>query len=399
MENKQSENIENTPVQQPGKKTEGTQAWDSFVHSVSQFIQSVSRYLWDIVKSVRPSIKRVSPYLWAIVIVVVIIPLLGRAFIAHSSQQDIVTSDNSKPSLVAIDKKSDWSMVDQDIVTAIKNADTTAEKFASAKLDAWVDELKTRVNSSFLDWYFNYFNQKKLEFSAPFVYLSSAASHWIDSDKPSPDQVVAQKMTEDFQLEFAKRVLRPKIAQFELERITTDTVNQYISQLEKNISSIQGNYNIPQGEWQRYLNDIAITINDNEGVTSSLPLKALVGGGSYLFVKAAIPTAVKIGSSVAIKFAGKAAAKMAAKTGGAIAGKIGAEFLDPIVTVGIVIWDLWDYNRTVSVNRPILRSAIYDYLDEVKNSLLDNPANGIMMSIHQLEDGILKSVVSANHRV
>ncbi|MFN6481152.1 hypothetical protein [Nostoc sp. DedQUE07] len=206
-------------------------------------------------------------------------------------------------------------------------------------------------------------------------------------------------MTEDFQLEFAKRVLRPKIAQFELERITTDTVNLYISQLEKNISSIQGNYNVPQGEWQRYLNDIAITINDNEGVTSNLSLKALVGGGSYLFVKAALPGAVKIGSTLAIKFAGKAGAKMAAKTGGAIAGKRGAELLDPIIGIGIIIWDLWDYNHTVSVNRPILRVAIYDYLDEVKNSLLDNPANGIMMSIHQLEDGIMKSVGSANHRV
>ncbi|QSJ20909.1 hypothetical protein JYQ62_22305 [Nostoc sp. UHCC 0702] len=361
------------------EKTERIEAWSQFITSASQFIKSVS------------------PYLWAIVIVVVIIPLVGRGFIGHASQQDIVTSGNSKPSLVAINKQSDWSMVDQDIVTAIRNADTTAHKFASAKLDAWLDELKTRVDGSFLDWYFNYFNQKKLEFSAPFIYLSSAVSHWIDSDKPSPDQVVAEKMTEDFQLEFAKRVLRPKIAQFELEKITNDTVNQYISQLEENISSIQGNYNIPQGQWQRYLDEIAITINDQEGATSSLPLKALVGGSSYLFVKAAIPAAVKIGSTVAIKFAGKAGAKMAAKTGGAIAGKIGAELLDPIVGIGIIVWDLWDYNHTVSVNRPILQAAIYDYLDQVKDSLLDNPANGIMMSIHELEDGILKSVKSATH--
>ena len=351
----------------------------------------------DRIRAISQFIKSVTPYLWAIVIVVVIIPLLGRGFIANSYQKDVVTSDNSKSSVVFIDKQSDWNKVDESIIAAIKNANTTAENFASTKLDDWVDELMINVDGSFLDWYFNYFNQKKLEFSVPFVWASSAVTHWVDSDKPSPDQVVAEKMTEDFQLQFAKRVLKPKIAQFALETITNDTVKVYVSQLEKNISSIESSYNIPQGKWDRYLNDIAITINDSEGVTSNLTLKTLVGGGSYLFVKAAIPMGVKIGSQIAAKFAGKAGAKIAAKTGGTIAGKIGAELLDPIVGIGILIWDLWDYNNTVSVNRPILRKSISEYLHTVKTSLLQNPANGIMASINELQYGILKSVQSANH--
>ncbi|WP_199332458.1 hypothetical protein [Anabaena catenula] len=351
----------------------------------------------DRIRALSQFIKTISPYLWAIIIVVVIIPLLGRGFIANSYHQDIATSGNSKPARVIIDKQSDWNKVDESIVAAIKNANTTAENFASAKLDDWVDELMINVDESFLDWYFNYFNQKKLEFSVPFVWASSAVTHWVDSDKPSPDQVVAEKITEDFQLEFAKRVLKPKIAQFALERITTDTVKVYVSQLEKNISSIESSYNIPQGQWERYLNEIAITISESEGVISNLTLKTLVGGGSYLFVKAAIPMGVKIGSQIAAKFAGKAGAKIAAKTGGAIAGKIGAELLDPIVGIGIIIWDLWDYNNTVSVNRPILRNSILEYLHEVKTSLLENPANGIMASIDELQSGILKSVQSAKH--
>jgi hypothetical protein len=88
---------------------------------------------------------------------------------------------------------------------------------------------------------------------------------------------------------------------------------------------------------------------------------------------------------------------MAAKTGGMVAGKIGAELLDPIVGIGILIWDLWDYNHTVSINRPILRASILEYLHQVKHSLLNNPTNGIMASINQLESGILKSVQLAKH--
>lgn len=351
----------------------------------------------DRIRAISEFVKSISPYLWAIVIVVVIIPLLGRAVIAIPSGPGPVKPDPVKPDPVVVVEKFDWKILDESIRTAIKNADVTAQNFAEAKLDDWVNGLMVNVDGSFLDWYFNYFNQKKLEFSAPFIWASSAVAHWVDSNQPSPEQVVVEKMTEDFQLEFAKRVLRPKIAQFELESITNDTVNVYVSQLEKNISSIQGKYHIPQGDWERYLNEIAITINESEGVTSNLTLKTLVGGGSYLFVTTAIPIAAKVGSKIATTFAGKAGAKMAAKTGGMVAGKIGAELLDPIVGIGILIWDLWDYNHTVSINRPILRASILEYLHQVKHSLLNNPTNGIMASINQLESGILKSVQLAKH--
>lgn len=352
----------------------------------------------DRIRAISEFVKSISPYLWAIVIVVVIIPLLGRAVIAIPSGTRIVKPDPVKPDpVVVVVKKPDPKILDESIITAIKNADVTAQNFAEAKLDDWVNGLMVNVDGSFLDWYFNYFNQKKLEFSAPFIWASSAVAHWVDSNQPSPEQVVVEKMTEDFQLEFAKRVLRPKIAQFELESITNDTVKVYVSQLEKNISSIQGKYHIPQGNWERYLNEIAITINESEGVTSNLTLKTLVGGGSYLFVTTAIPIAAKVGSKIAATFAGKAGAKMAAKTGGMVAGKIGAELLDPIVGIGILIWDLWDYNHTVSINRPILRASILEYLHQVKHSLLNNPTNGIMASINQLESGILKSVQLAKH--
>jgi len=105
-----------------------------------------------------------------------------------------------------------------------------------------------------------------------------------------------------------------------------------------------------------------------------------------------IPAVTKLGSKVAVSFAGKAGAKMAAKTGGVVAGKIGAELLDPIIGIGIIIWDIWDYNHTVAVEKPILRDAIYDYLKAVKYSLLENPENGIMVSINQVESGIMQSI-------
>ena len=262
-------------------------------------------------------IKSVTPYIWVAVILIVIIPLIGSGFITRSLSTDSTSSGKPTTEIVTIDRTvPDQDKIDRAIATAITHAHHTAQQFASAQLDGWMDQLMSRVDGNFLDWYFDYFNQKKLEFSAPFVWVSSAVSHWMDTTKPDPNQAVAEKMTEAFQTEFTKRVLRPKIAQLQLEHITRDTVNLYIADLENNISTIQTQYQIPQGEWERYLDDIAVTIRDTEGNLSNLSLKVLVGGSTYIFAKAMIPVVTKIGTKVAVSFAGKASAKMAAKTGG-----------------------------------------------------------------------------------
>lgn len=116
-------------------------------------------------------------------------------------------------------------------------------------------------------------------------------------------------------------------------------------------------------------------------------------GSSYMFAKAAmIPVAAKVVSKVATSLAGKAAANMASKTGGVVVAKVEAQFLDPIVAVGIIIWDAWDYNHTVKVTKPVPGQALLEYFKKLKTSLLKNPENGIMVAIKQLEDGVYKSI-------
>ena len=156
-------------------------------------------------------IKSVTPYIWLVVILIVIIPLIGRAFITGSVPENPDDSNLKNGTVVVIDREiPNQNEIDRAIALAITDARTDAEKFASEQLDEWVDELITRVDRSFLPWYFDYFNQKKMEFSAPFVWLSQAVAHSIDRNKTAPSVAVAEKLTADFQTEFAKRVLRPK---------------------------------------------------------------------------------------------------------------------------------------------------------------------------------------------
>ncbi|NMG09069.1 hypothetical protein [Brasilonema sp. UFV-L1] len=386
MKHEQQQDLESTSIKEPTTSADIEQNPQEVEEKVP-FKQRTER-----ITAWSELIKSITPFIWAVVIIIVLIPLLGKALITDSSPGKLRDSEQNPTKEVSVVIPQIPKDIDQALVTALKNAHSQSETFASEQLDKWVEELMSRVDDNFLDWYFNYFNQKKMELKTPFTWLYSAVLHWTNEKKPSPGEAVAEKLTEDFQTEFAKRVLRPKIAQLEFEKITRDSVNLYLAELGKNLSNIQSSYKIPQGDWERYLGDIAVTINDMEGNISHLSLKVLTGGGTYLFAKAMIPAATKLGSKIAVSFAGKTSAKMAAKTGGVVAGKIGAQLLDPIVGVGIIIWDVWDYHHTVAVEKPRLREAIHDYLKQVKLSLLENPENGIMVAINQVENGILKSI-------
>src|SRR5919202_1325010 len=347
----------------------------------------------DRIKAWVQLIKAVAPLIWAIVILIVVIPLVGQLFIANAFSNKISPTQTKPPVVVVEEHRVDWSKVNEAMKLTLDNAYKSAENYASKELDVWVNQLMNRVDSSFLDWYFSYFNQKQIEYKSIFVQLSSSAARLLNPHNPTPAEKVAEVVTEDFQKEFAKRVLIPQTSQLRLESITQQTVKHYLDELRGNINNIPVRYNLPQADWERYLNEIAITIKDTEGNISNLSLKVLAGGGSYLALKPLVaPLVLKVGSKVVTKLASKAGAKVATKTGAVLAGKLGAAVLDCTVGVGIILWDVWDNNHTASVEKPILHDNLAAYLQEVKFSLLNNSENGIMTVINQIQSKIVPNL-------
>lgn len=355
----------------------------------------------DRIRAWSELIGSIRPFIWTAIILIVIIPLIGRGVISsslsHSATQLAKSNDDFE---IVIANPPDFSGIEQAIIDAVKDARSQARDYASTALEQWVDELMRRVDPGFLDWYFGYFNQKKMEFSAPFIWLTSAGADaiaqmlpWDQADRLPPDIKLAEAFTEAFQTEFSKRVLVPKTAQLRLEQLTQDTINIFVSNLDRNIARIPQEQRISPTDWERYLNDIAVTIQDTEGTVSNLSLKVLVGGGTYLLTKPLVVAfAGKVGGKLIAKVTGKAAAGVAAKTGGAVGAKVISGFLDPLVGIGIFMWDLWDYHHTVQMERPVLQQNIAEYLRLMQRSLLDDPENGVMAAINQTEQGIYDSI-------
>jgi hypothetical protein len=297
------------------------------------------------------SLKTIRAAIW-LAVVVVIVSAVGR-YLYHRG----VPQSQTRPTSGNVPAPAtDWSAIDASIVEALKSAHAKAEDLANGKLDAWVSSLMKRVDEDFLEWYFSYWTQQ--------IIGLKGIGHWVIGDS------VTEKITEDIQEEFSKRVLRPQIAQMEIERTTREVLELYVTELSNALKTIPSKYNIPHPVWERHLEDIAVLTFNVEGSRQvSLTMKTVatssaVAGG--VAVKKLGPAIAKIGGKISAKLAGKATAKVAAKTGAKVAAKSGGKFLGPIVGVGVLIWDAWDHNHTKNIERPILRQSLVELFRRVE---------------------------------
>jgi len=321
--------------------------------------------------------RSVTGFIWVIILLIVL-AAAGRFLLFSDDEEKEKTSESARTKPV-LTKPEYRKKVDESLAGALETSRKNTEEYASVRLQEWVDSLMVRVDNNFIDWYFGYFTQQMIGLKS----LVQGAVHLVFENQPS----ASEKLTEEFQEEFGKRVLRKEIAQLELERITREIISYYSEDLQKNVNEIPDRYQIPQGEWDRYLEDISIIIGDAEATRNvSITMKTVVAGG----IGGTLLAAKLLGkiTVTGAKVAGKAGAKIATKTGAKVAAKMGGKMIGMYVGVGIIVWDLWDHYSTAKTNRPILRQNLYDYLTEAKESLLYDTETGIITTLLEIENNI-----------
>ena len=320
-----------------------------------------------------------------LILVVVILAGVGHLLLSldQTLQGDSTTGSirPSEPGERRLTPSADWSVVDKATLDALRESRQEAEEYLSQALDDWIDEMKVRVDTDFLDWYFGYWTQQVLGLKSLWQY---------GAQKVFPNAASgAEKLMGEIQEEFAQRVLRPELASLELRRIAREMATIYVDGLRRRLTEIPETYSIPGVAWDEYLAGIAITTANAEG-NREIPvtLKALTGvgaGGGALLVTKLTALGAKLSAKTAAGAAGGAAAKLAAKTGAKVAAKAGGKFLGAIVGVGVLVWDLWDHNQTEKENRPTLRLALFDYFEEWKEILMRDPQDGLASTLAEME--------------
>jgi len=289
----------------------------------------------------------------------------------------------------------DWYQVDRDLINALRIAHDSTEEFAAAELNDWVDNLMEKVDDNFLKWYFSYWNQKAQEFGIPFAWLAFNADSYLkifrreDEQNLTVNEILRKRMIDDFDRKFNQLVLDEE-SKKDLIQLTERVGRNYAAALGMKLATVKYTYNIADEDWERYLNDIATMIYGTGNSRNSLEISSMMNN----FANKLIIVGTAVGSKLAVSFAVKAAAKIVGKASGAILAKVGAQLIDPVLGIGILAWDVWDYNNMVKQSRPGLRQNILDYLTEVKSSILNSPENSIMAAIEEVEGKIMAGLES-----
>jgi len=329
----------------------------------------------------------ISTILWVILILIVL-SSLGRYFAFGST-----LASNSVTNTVGVVTGNSTLAVQGDKLTtelddALISAREAALKTASDELDIWVSGLMGRVDNSnqdsdFLDWYFGYWTQQQFGLDG----ILQAGKRVFNKNLPT----AKKKIQEEVLKEFTNRVFRPEIAKLELKNISRDISQIYTSKLQQNFEKIRVRYNIPKAEWEKYLQDVTVSVTNIEGRQFSLELKAftMAGlGGAALLAKAAVVAIEKVTAKVATKVVAKASASFLGKAG----ALVGGELLGPAVTIVIIVWDAIDVHSTEVTYRPILKQNIEDYFNLMKRDILMDEENGIQKVILDIENSIRKGI-------
>lgn len=313
--------------------------------------------------------KIVSIIIWSVVILIVLIPLLGRLVMSQALAAELTSPPSTEitQSLVAFGGR------EEALKKALNTANKSAEKYAENELNVWEAKLINRIDTDFLNWYFNYFNQKQQEFGVLFQYVGENVMNGFNQS--IVNEKIAKSINDNIQREFSRRVLQANSAEMKFHTIVIDTANFYIEQVSKEFEDVPKMYNIPQADWDKYLEGINFRLENERGDEVSL----------VRFVGAA--GTAKITATIAAKAGSKAVA--------AISSQLGS-MIEPTLAIGLIAWDYWDYTQGVQEDKPRLREDLVNSLHDIKKSILSEPEHSVMSVVNELEQKIKNSVLQAN---
>ena len=237
----------------------------------------------------------------------------------------------------------------------------------------------------FLNWYFDYFNHKKQEFSSGLIYSDALIKN--DFNLKAANQDFTTKFIENFQELFAEKVLEPEQVDIQTREITVEVLKQYLEEISRKLDAVPQKYPIHQADWEKYLQRVVIVIKYGAQNQLSLPLKSVSNLEDNQTFKALIATKPDwVKSEMLAQIAKQGAIKLLAKTGTNTAAVLGVRLIGKkILALGGVAWELWDYNHAIEVEKPTMRQELIEDLIRVKADILYQPESGIMSIIDKLE--------------
>ncbi len=271
----------------------------------------------------------------------------------------------------------DWSAVDKSVRDVFMKAGAKAEESAKASVREWIKDLRNRAEEDFIPWYFSYWNQQAMALKAiGFHLMKTPAAEGLFGKQPKAEDQVASMVEKAF----VSHVLQPATAQLKIEAITREAVTVYLDTLNQELKAVQADYSISEQEWDRYLNGVAETVLAVEG-NRQVPL--ILKGATV----ASGVVAVKIGQAatqhIQMMLLRRGSREMF-EEGMMYAGRSVARGFGGLAFVAMTGWDLYDHQRTVAQNLPVMRKLLSDYFDQLESLVLNDSQCGILQTLERV---------------
>ena len=276
----------------------------------------------------------------------------------------------------------DWRAVDAGIKRSLENAHDKAERYAEVEVQAWINELQTRLQEDFLPWWFGYFQQQGV--------MLCAAGWWM-CDTPLVEGVLGKQESMQDRLEtlvereFHARVLQPRSAQLRIEKIARKTVEVYLLAVQSELDRVQVEFSVTNQEWDRYLAGLPMTVmtlEANRQVGLMVKGIAVSGGAAALKIGRSLTGRVR---SLVVRRVNQEFLEHGAMMGGRVAGRYAGWWIAGIC----VVWDLVDHHRCVRQNQPVLRRSMGVYLDELQEQVLRDQRCGVLVVLDEVQRDLI----------
>ncbi len=355
----------------------------------------------------KKSYSRVIQFLLILLFATLIMSFLGQFFISEAlAAPDLVKTNNlSSPQLLfggsqigefpakgfLFQRNRVRDSLNKRVLSEIRSARNYAEVYASDSVDNWIDDLKYRVDNSFLEWYFSFTNKRWREDRAVVgSVLSKIGVQEFD---------VKKSFASNFKDGFYERVIDPASISEKYEKIRENTLKVFLTQLSYKLPVIKSDYSIPDEEWEDYINQISLDhgiFSNKELFPASPSLGSIIfagnKAGSIAFAKLGLqPLSVK-GEALSLKMLQAASTKFGLKFfGGALLSKLSGA-IDPAILIGLPLYEVWHYySKEMPPARLAMRESLEESLKELGNEFLFQEDIGIMVLIDDIELSVRKS--------
>ena len=295
--------------------------------------------------------------------------------------------------------ESTWWRVDNDIGAASLAATGTARKYARGEMESWRSRVQARTEADFIPWFTGYWTQQWLAIKIAWYKLGAE-----EGTDPAVDRLAAY-----LQEQYDERVLEPVAREIDPDAVRGEATMLYIQVLGEQLPVIQRRHDVPQAQFDRRLRNIpAIALAPPPAHSASLyqivhaaPVAGLPAYAALIarFSKATggagggppeariSPVAKRASENMVARLGPAVGASAAAAAVGGVAGMV--------ISLGAAGFGAIAHEKERPEIEAQLRESLDAALGDMWQSLMEDPASGVMAGVHhisgQIDGGLAKT--------